>query len=652
MCGLAGLLGRGAADPTLIRAMTGRIVHRGPDDEGYWTDADAGISLGHRRLAIVDLSPQGHQPMVSSDGRWVLSYNGEIYNHRHMRVELDAAGQAPPAGWHGHSDTETFLQAIAVRGLEQALQQAVGMFAFALWDRHERRLFLVRDRFGEKPIYYGWAGSDFLFGSELKALRRHPEFVRDIDRRAVSLFASRSYVPAPFSIYRRVFKLEPGCILAVDKDAATSPMDEPPVIGGDGPLRLSRYWAYRDLVVEGLEKPFGTEEEALAELDGSLKQAIGGQALADVPVGAFLSGGIDSSTVVALYQKYSRGPVRTFSIGFEEAGYDEAGYARAVAGHLGTTHNEHYVTINEARDVIPHLPGIYDEPFADSSQIPTYLVSRFARSQVTVALTGDGGDELFAGYNRHFLVPDLWARLERVPRPLRAVAGLARHAPHSLLSFLASGSSRRPDRGAKLAKALSIAGSARRVDDVYDSLLDEWEGQPTPVINGAASKDGALDLSGVAPDAVRIMYADATGYLPDDILVKVDRASMAVSLETRVPFLDHRVAAVAARIPVAMQVRSGEGKAVLRKLLYREVPRKLFERPKTGFAVPVGQWIKGPLREWAEELLAPGQMAAEGWFDPAVVAARWRDHLSGKRDSANALWAILMFQAWFREEAA
>jgi asparagine synthase (glutamine-hydrolysing) len=643
------MFGDGARDQALIRAMTDTIAHRGPDDEGYWVDEGAGVAFGHRRLSIVDLSPHGRQPMVSADGRWVLTFNGEIYNHAEIRAELEAAGAVSQGGWRGHSDTETFLQAIAVWSLEEALRKAVGMFAFALWDRQERTLFLVRDRFGEKPLYYGWAGKDLLFGSELKALRRHPQFSRKIDRQALARFVSLGYVPAPLSIYRGIFKLEPGCVLTVR--AGAGPISAPPAEGANAPVSLSRYWSYRDVVLDGLDRPFADEVEAIDALDRSLKDSVRGQAMADVPVGAFLSGGIDSSTVVALYQKYSSTPVRTFSIGFEEAGYDESAYAAAVARHLGTVHHEHYVTVGEAQDVIPRLPQIYDEPFADPSQIPTYLISRFAREQVTVALTGDGGDELFAGYNRHFLVPRLWKKLGRIPSPIRKLAGVGARLPSSVLSLITAGGSRRPDRAAKLRQALDVAGSARSIDDVYASLLDEWDGEESPVV-GQESRLPPLVLNGATPDAIRLMYADATGYLPDDILAKVDRASMAVSLETRVPYLDHRVAATAARIPIGMQVNGGQGKQLLRKLLCREAPRELFERRKTGFDVPVGQWIKGPLRSWAEELLDRKRMGAEGMLDAEIVGRRWRDHLSGRRDSANALWSILMFQSWLREEAA
>jgi asparagine synthase (glutamine-hydrolysing) len=655
MCGIAGIVAERGLAPGIVERILAPIAHRGPDDHGIWTDEAAGVGLGHRRLAILDLSSAGHEPMHSADGRFVITFNGEIYNHPELRKALEQAGAVPEGGWRGHSDVEVFLEGIVTWGLTETLRRSVGMFAFALWDRKERVLSLVRDRFGEKPLYYGWAGRDLVFGSELKVLRAHPRFADAIDRKALKLFAARTYIPAPLSIYERVFKLPPGCVLTVSLEGASRPRSEPPREGkSEDGLSLKRYWSYRDVVRSGLDDPIGDEREALAELEAALARSIGGQSMADVPVGAFLSGGIDSSTIVALYQKYSSIPVRTFSIGFEEDSFNEAGHAKAVAEHLGTVHHERIVTVRETRDVIPLLPAMYDEPFADSSQIPTHLVSRFAREQVTVALTGDGGDELFAGYNRHFLAPRLWQQLQRVPQPVRAVSG----SPLSRLpSQFWSGvggllpGRRQPHFGGKVQKALRVAASARNFDEVYCSFLDEWSNEPSPVLGG----DGFdmrfdLDIGTSAPDAVRMMYCDGVSYLPDDILAKVDRASMAVALETRVPFLDHRVAEVAARIPLDMKVRGGRGKHIVRELLYGLVPRELVERPKAGFGIPVGQWIKGPLRPWAEELLDPGRLRAEGWFDAAAVSRRWRDHLSGARDSTPALWAILMFQAWLRAE--
>ena len=655
MCGIAGLISNAGVDEAAVARLIGPIAHRGPDDHGIWVDREAGVGLGHRRLAIVDLSPAGHQPMLSADGRFVLTFNGEIYNHGDIRRELEGRQAVPDGGWRGHSDTETFLQGIVTWGLAETLRRSVGMFAFALWDRKLRTLALVRDRFGEKPLYYGWAGRDLLFGSELKALRAHPRFDNVIDRRALRLFAARAYIPAPLSIYQRVFKLPPGCILTIDLAAAATPLGEAPAEGTRNGISLERYWSYRDVVRRGLADPLGDEQQALAALEEALATAIRGQSMADVPVGAFLSGGIDSSTICALYQKYSSVPVRTFSIGFEEAGYDEAVAAKRVAEHLGTVHHERYVTVREARDVIPRLADMFDEPFADSSQIPTHLVSRFAREQVTVALTGDGGDELFAGYNRHFAAPRLWRQLQKVPRVLRTATGppLGR-VPSKIWSGMAALLPGRhpPHVGGKLQKAFRLAATAESFDEVYRSFLDEWSGEPSPVRGGDGVADGGFDLDAGpgAPEAVRMMYCDATSYLPDDILAKVDRASMAVALETRVPFLDHRVAEVAARIPLSLKVHGGQGKQIVRRLLHGLVPRDLVERPKAGFAVPVGSWVKGPLRPWAEDLLEPRAMGAEGWFDPEIVQRRWREHLDGRRDSTPAIWAILMFQAWLRAQ--
>ena len=658
MCGLAGIVGDGARDPGALARMAAPIAHRGPDDEGFWTDAEAGIGLAHRRLSIVDLSPAGHQPMASRDGRWVLTYNGEIYNHAELRAELEGSGAAT-GPWRGHSDTETLLECIAAWGLRAALQKSVGMFALALWDRRDRILHLARDRFGEKPLYYGWVGGDFLFASELKAMRSHPRFANPVDRRALRLFASRTYVPAPLSIYRDIYKLEPGCILSARVGGLRHAPSEIPAAGThNATLAIDRYWSYRDAVAAGLAEPIADEAEALERLEQVLAGAIRGQSIADVPVGAFLSGGIDSSTVVALYNKYSTGRVRTFTIGFEEAGFDEAGYAKAVAAHFGTEHHERYVSVREAQQVIPLLPTMYDEPFADSSQIPTHLVSRFAREQVTVALSGDGGDELFGGYNRYVQAARLWGQLKRLPAPLRALAGRSLGgmppAAWNRLAGLLPGARRPPHFGTKVQKALRTMGGASGLGDVFGSFIDEWSAERSPVLGGEeAPAQCAFDLEpgAPAPDAVRMMYCDARTYLPDDILCKVDRAAMAVSLETRVPFLDHRVAELAARIPLGMKIRGGTGKHILRRLLYREAPGRLFERPKAGFGIPVGEWIKGPLRPWAEELLDRRKLAAQGWFDADTVHTRWQQHLRGERDSTPALWAILMFQAWSAGEA-
>ena len=635
-----------------LQRMTHPIAHRGPDDQGAWIDDDAGVGLGFRRLSIIELSPAGHQPMASSDDRYVVTFNGEIYNHLDLRRELDGASGAR-RNWRGHSDSETLVEAIAAWGVRGAIERCVGMFGVAVWDKRTRRLHLMRDRFGEKPLYYGWVGGDFVYGSELKSFRAHPRFDNPISRQALGLLASRTYIPAPHSIFQRIFKLEPGCILSIDAAGARAPLSRAPEPDGPaGPVRIERYWRYRDVVAAGLREPFTDERDALEQLGAVLGDAIRGQAVADVPVGAFLSGGIDSSTVVALHQKHATGRVRTFSMGFAEAGFDEAGYARAVAGHFGTEHNERYVTVEETQGVIPLLPEMYDEPFADSSQVPTHLVSRFAREQVTVALSGDGGDELFGGYNRYLSAAKIWGTLERLPAPVRAAFGRSLAAlPPSAWNRLASllPGERPPHFGGKVQKGLRTVGSARDLQDVFASFLDEWSGEPSPVLGADPAVGGSgfdLDVGSPAPDATRMMYCDAVTYLPDDILCKVDRAAMAVSLETRVPFLDHRVAATAARIPIGMNIQGGTGKIMLRKLLYREAPRALFERPKAGFGIPVGAWLRGPLRAWAEDLLDPARMKADGYFDTARVQRRWAAHLAGTQDATAALWAVLMFQAW------
>jgi asparagine synthase (glutamine-hydrolysing) len=655
MCGIAGILTSSSPSRELLQQMAGKLAHRGPDDEGIWLDPDAGIGLVNRRLAVIDLSPAGHQPILSSDGRFALTFNGEIYNHGDLRAELEGAGGAPDGGWRGHSDTEVLVEAISLWGLQPTVERCVGQFAFALWDRREPRLSLVRDRFGEKPLYYGWAGGDFLFGSELKAIRIHPKFAGEIDRRALRLFAARTYIPAPLSIYRGISKLQPGCILELSSDA--EPPTEAPAPGySSNGLSLTRYWSYRDVLRAGLDDPIKDEKYVIDELERLLARAVESQSLTDVPVGAFLSGGIDSSAIVALYQKYSAQPVRTFTIGFAEQAFNEADHARAAARHFGTEHHEQVVTAREAQDVIARLPQIYDEPFADSSQIPTYLVSRFARERVTVALSGDGGDELFGGYNRYFGTARLWSRLKRLPAPVRAAAvasgGLVPAAAWDGLGKAISGKDLPPYFGVKVRKSLRTVAAARDLEHLFTSFVDEWSDSGSPV--SGALDDGLcafdLEVANDAPDASRMMYCDATSYLPDDILCKVDRASMAVGLEAHAPYLDHRVAAFAARIPIAMNIRRGGGKHMLKRLLFREAPPELFERPKAGFAIPVGEWIKGPLRDWAEDLLDASAMRAEGWLDAGLVQSRWRNHLSGKQDSTAALWAVLMFQAWLREQ--
>jgi asparagine synthase (glutamine-hydrolysing) len=650
MCGLVGFLAKsGFRDPgasrALAAAMAGCIRHRGPDHSAVWTDPAAGIALAHNRLAIVDLTPAGEQPMFSASGRYGLIFNGEIYNHGKLRDQLTAAAAA--FEWRGHSDTETFLAAIETWGVESALERSIGMYALALWDRQERVLILARDRVGEKPLYYGWqgsgAGATFLFGSEIKALAQHPAFEGEIDRGALSLFMRHNYIPAPHSIHEGISKLPPGTYATL---SAARPEPE-----------IRAYWSGAGAAEAGVADPFrGTAEEAVDSLETLLMDAVGQQMMADVPLGAFLSGGVDSSTIVALMQAQSSRPVRTFTIGFHEEGYNEAKHAKEVARHLGTDHTELYVTPAEAQAVIPRLPAIYDEPFADSSQIPTYLVSELARRHVTVSLSGDAGDELFGGYNRYAMTKSFWSRISRVPRPLRsAVArGLTGVSPASwnriagALDPVLPSSLRMRLPGDKIHKGAGVLRS-RSVGELYRGLVSSWRDPSALVVGG---EEPATLLTGLMPELrglneiERMMALDLLTYLPDDILVKVDRAAMSVSLETRVPLLDHRVVEFAWRLPAEMKLRGGETKWPLRQILYRHVPRELIERPKMGFGVPIESWLRGPLRDWAEALLDEGRLRSEGFFRPEPIRRAWEGHLSGQVNMQQQLWIVLTFQAW------
>jgi len=651
MCGFVGFLTAsdavlGSVESVATRMATA-IVHRGPDDAGAWSDLQGGIALGFRRLSIVELSVAGHQPMHSVSGRYVITFNGEIYNHMELRAELS------DLAWRGHSDTETLLAAFDAWGVESTLKKTVGMFAIALWDTHTRTLHLARDRIGEKPLYYGWVGNGnnaaFVFGSELKALRAYPGFANPVSREALALYMRFTYVPAPHSIYQNIFKLEPGCMLTVSGGvpvAPNTPLRPPATLGG---LTLHRWWALADVVTAGAQNQIADEAQALQTLEQRLKDAVQLQSLADVPLGAFLSGGVDSSTIVALMQQQSNRPVKTFTVGFEETGFDESPHARAVAQHLGTDHSELFVTAAEAQAVIPRLPAMYDEPFADSSQIPTHLVCKTARHQVTVALSGDAGDELFGGYNRYFWGPRIWNRLSWLPYPARQALGKAiTTVPVGAWDGVGSmlGAVRTGEKLHKLGRAID---GVRNLDDLYRNLVSEWQ-DPASVVKGDRSQPFAADVAIHVPPNLssveRMMYRDSTTYLPDDILCKVDRAAMATSLETRAPFLDHRVAELAWQLPLHMKIRGNEGKWALRQVLYKYVPRELIERPKAGFGIPVGQWLRGPLRDWAEGLLEEQRLQAEGYFYPAPIRAKWTEHLSGQRDHTASLWAVLMFQAW------
>ena len=644
MCGIAGLWRptAGGAEELALGAerMAQALRHRGPDDKGVWVDTASGLALGHRRLAILDLSGAGHQPMVSASGRYVIAFNGEIYNHLALRAELETAGCAP--AWRGHSDTEVLLEAIAAWGTEETLRRSRGMFAFALWDREARTLTLARDRFGEKPLYYGYARDALVFGSELKALRALDPGAFTVDREALALYARYAYVPAPHSIYRGIRKLPAGTLARVEGEALCARRLPDPVA----------WWSLDAVIDAGRADPWrGSEAEAVDELERRLGAAVREQMLADVPVGAFLSGGIDSSTIVALMQSASSEPVRTFTIGFEQPQYDEAAHARAIARHLHTRHTEFRVTEREAMAVIASLPALYDEPFADSSQIPTYLVARLARREVKVSLSGDGGDEVFGGYNRHFWVSRVRSLARRWPIFLKAgVSGALRAMPPSawdvvfrLVGPALPAAFRQRLAGEKVHKFATILNLANE-KETYEKLAACWDDEA--VLGGGPRSRPSARWRPDLPLEAQMMRLDTLHYLPDDILVKVDRAAMGVSLETRMPMLDPSVVEFAWKLPLSFRVRGHQGKWVLRRVLERHVPAALFERPKMGFGVPLEDWLRGELREWAEALLDRSRLVGDGWFDVEQVRAAWDDHLSGRRNFQHRLWTVLMFQAW------
>lgn len=640
MCGLTGFWQSPGIDPDasreLVLRMAQRIAHRGPDDHGAWVDGSAGVALGHRRLSILELSAAGHQPMTSASGRYVIAFNGEIYNHTALRAEL------PQQPWRGHSDTETLLAGIEQWGFEATLSKAVGMFAIALWDREQRRLTLARDRFGEKPLYVARLQGATLFASELKAFDAWPGFAPRVDRGAVALLLRHNYIPAPYSIFEGVTKLPPATLLHID-----------------GPAQIGApqaYWSLREVAERGQRESFrGTDADATDALERHLEAAIALQRVADVPLGAFLSGGVDSSVVVALMQRQSATPVRTFTIGFDVPELNEAEHAKAVARHLGTDHTELYCSGQQALEVVPKLATMYCEPFSDSSQIPTFLVSQLARQHVAVSLSGDAGDELFGGYTRYDLAPARWSRIARVPALLRHVVGSAiqavpvaawdriGHAAWRLAGRVPP--DRIGDRGHKLAEMLKT-----RTPEAFYRDLNSHQPFPERVVIGAAEPATAMNQPALWPPQQsfdeRMMFIDMLSYLPDDILVKVDRAAMAVSLETRVPLLDHRLVEFAWTLPLHLKRRDGVGKWLLRQVLYRHVPRALIDRPKTGFGVPLSEWLRGPLRGWAEHLLDERRLRGQGLLDVAYMRRMWRDQLEGRAEWMYLLWDVLMLQAW------
>jgi asparagine synthase (glutamine-hydrolysing) len=668
MCGVTGVwrLDRSGTVPVqgLAARMNEALEHRGPDAGGVWSETALPLALGHRRLAIVDLSDAGRQPMVCAQGRRVLVLNGEIYNHRALREELDRTlGHLP---WRGHSDTETFLAAISAWGLEGALSRSVGMFAFGLWDRAEQALYLGRDRFGEKPLYYGWAGRGgervFAFASELKALACLPGFDNPVNEEAVSRYFQLRYVPAPMTIYQGVYKLEPGCLLRMQGRAARQPAGALAAPCTHDTLELKRWWSMSEMIASARRHPLHDVDEAMSLLEAQLEQTAGLQRMADVEVGAFLSGGVDSSLMVALLQKQTGARVKTFNVGFEDADFDESPHARAVARHLGTDHTEVRLSEGQILETVSRLNSVYDEPFADSSQIPTCAVSRVARQSVPVAISGDGGDELFGGYNRHRWGGLLWGRFSAVPVPWRArLAEWALAVPEDrwdgwgrIFNQMLAQERQVSRWGAKIHKAAHGLRHADSIEGFHAHVIagqHAWMSVLSAGVKGAwhsggNSPAGSDDMNGSFSPTERLMWLDAQRYLPDDILCKVDRAAMSVSLETRVPFLDHRVAELAWRLPLNMKIRGGVTKWVLREMLYRHVPRERVDRPKAGFSVPLAQWLRRPLQGWAADLLSAAALRRNPYLDSDVVARYWAEHQAGTHDHADVLWTVLLFQQW------
>ena len=651
MCGLSGLWIPEPSPKELLEnsslAMANAIEHRGPDNAGVWSDPFMGVSLAHRRLSILDLSSSGNQPMASASGHYLIAFNGEVYNHLAIRRELEKNGLIK-SPWYGHSDTETLLAAIDAWGLEKALNHCVGMFAFALWNRQEKELHLVRDRFGEKPLYWGWLkqfGKQVLvFGSELAALRALPDVSSPpINPAALSNYMRFGCIPAPLCIYAGLHQLRPGCLVSF-----SSPIQAP---------RFKEWWGLKSITSQAkssLNLSFleseASQKELLRSLEDAIKLSISEQAIADVPLGSFLSGGVDSSLVTAILQAQSTTPVRSFTISFpdfggSEAGFNEAPYAHAVAKHLNTQHTEVPLTASDAQSLIPKLPNIYSEPFADSSQLPTHLVCREARrSGLTVALSGDGGDELFGGYNRHRLIPSLYKAFRLIPKPIRSTIS------KNLRSIPVSSKGLSRDKLRKLCEAIPESDS---IQNLYALLTSSWSNTASLLQPQWQTFDSSLPidfamLSLVNNPAEQVMFADVFHYLPSDILVKVDRAAMNAGLETRSPFLDHRIASLAWQLPMSMKIRGSIGKWALRQILYQYVPEQMINRPKAGFAIPIGAWLRGPLRNWAEELLSPTLIRQQGFLQSEPIQRIWQQHLAGA-DHSSRLWTVLMWQAWYAE---
>ena len=646
MCGLAGFIDNNRSRSSesleaLSHKMCSTLINRGPDDFGSWVDEKSGIAMSHRRLAIQDTTLAGHLPMVSKSGRYIIVYNGEIYNYKTLREELKKAGYF----FRSQSDTEVLLAAIEIWGLSAALDKFVGMFAFALWDKNNHRLYLVRDRLGEKPLYYGIFGNVILFGSELKAFEVHDSFVKSINRDAISLLLRYNYIPAPYSIYDKIYKIKPGTFLEIKVENHKISTTE------------YTYWAYKNFVMsEGIDNKIYNYKEAKLSIKDALTESIRSQMIADVPLGAFLSGGIDSSLIVSIMQSLSPDPIKTYTIGFDHSEYNEANDAKSIANYLGTDHTELYVTASQALNVIPKIPNIFDEPFADSSQIPTYLISKLASSNVTVSLSGDGGDELFGGYNRYYKGYSAWKNFSRMPYPINYIfSEIICSINPEKWNFLynhfgkyISDEKNYKNIGDKLYKMADII-KINNPQDMYLSLVSFWNNTEQIVLNSSEPMSTPRDYDNWVEnldDRENMMFLDTISYLPDDILTKVDRSSMAVSLESRTPFLNHSLVELSQRIPIELKIKDGKGKWILRNILNDFIPANFIDKPKTGFGIPIAEWLRGPLKEWAEALIDSSRLKHDGYFNAELVTNMWDKHLNKSRNYGHHLWSILMFQAW------
>jgi len=657
MCGIVGFVSSSVLSKedisSRITSMSSKLSHRGPDDSGFWLDNNNQIALGHKRLSILDLSSAGHQPMKSLSDKFVIVFNGEIYNHLMLREEINTnrPSEKLKISWKGTSDTETLLVCFEEWGVKKTIKKLVGMFSICLLDKDSNTIFLIRDRMGEKPLYYGYINDSFVFASELKSLKEYPNFNNEIDRNALRKYFKYMYVPCPYSIYKNISKLEPGHIMSVTIDEIKKNHSVIDLFGNINP-----FWSLEDKIKES-EESSKDEKIILSELEYHLEEAIKLQSIADVPLGAFLSGGIDSSLITSLMQKNSSSSIQTFTVGFEESSFDESSFAKEVANHLGTDHSEVFVSKKEAREVIPKLPYIYDEPFSDSSQIPTYLVCEAASRKVKVALSGDAGDEIFGGYNRYFWAPRLWSKVSWLPYLIRSGLGYSLDSVpdfgwNSIESIINNSRSKNyTNIGNKVGKLSKGLKHSKSINDLYLSLISEWD-NIDDVVLGVDEEisfqffDPALETNITDNDSLNMMFKDSLTYLPDDILCKVDRAAMANSLETRVPFLDHRVIEYAWQMPFNMKIRENKGKWALRQILYKYVPSELIERPKTGFSIPIGDWLRGPLRDWAEELIDEDRLISEGFLNHTIIRRAWKLHLSGNSDYTARIWSVLMFQSW------